>query len=206
MFRIVRDRSLGVRPSRLDDFGLRAKLVRGGIGCSLAGGENTVWAGWTNLLSPFRLSRDDDSCRPVVMKNRNRRVRGILAVALVLCGASAFGRRASAESTEWWKAPGIRRTMELTPAQVAALDGIYRQSLPQRKRLRADLDRLEAQLARAMARGDDSALALIDAVEETRARRNTLRAVMLFGMYRVLTARQRQLLSRLSSSPSASVK
>lgn len=100
----------------------------------------------------------------------------------------------------------IQRAMELTPGQVAALDGLHRQSLPQRKRLRAELDRLEAQLARAMERGDASTLAFIDAVEETRARRNTLRSVMLFGMYRVLIASQRQLLSRLSSSPSASIK
>jgi Spy/CpxP family protein refolding chaperone len=130
----------------------------------------------------------------------------IFAFAIVVLSAVIPRSEVSAESTEWWNAKEVQRAVGLTPHQVAALDDLYRHSLPQRKGLRAELDRLEARLARAMERGDDSVLALIDTVEEARTRRNTLRAVMLFRMYKLLTVRQRQLLAQFSSLPDGSVK
>jgi Spy/CpxP family protein refolding chaperone len=112
---------------------------------------------------------------------------------LALCASPA-----RAEMPEWWKNPAVRQRLSLTTGQAASIDLVFRRSLPERRRLRQELDRLEAQLAAALQLGvndEESILALIDKVEHARARRNIARNLMLLRMHRILTPPQRRLLA-----------
>jgi Spy/CpxP family protein refolding chaperone len=133
----------------------------------------------------------------------NARIRRILWAVVPAAGV-LISSSAWAASDEWWNIKHVQRALELTPSQVRTIDAIFRHDLAERKRLRATLDRLELRLARAMARGDQVAVELIDVVENTRARRNVLRTLMLFRMHGVLSPRQRELLSRLSAGDTGS--
>jgi Spy/CpxP family protein refolding chaperone len=121
--------------------------------------------------------------------------------AFVFAAFAAVSEAAGGQTSEWWKVPEVQRQVRLAPAQVTALDVLFRGSLAERKRLRAELDRLEAKLQRALEQADldcETAVTLIDKVERTRAQRNTQRAVMLLRMYKILTADQRMALRQLS--------
>ena len=125
---------------------------------------------------------------------------GAAVVAVVLASAAA----ASGESAEGWKAPDVQRQLKLTPAQVASLDRIFYENLLERRRLRAQLDLREVRLVEAMAAEDvDEGLVhvLIDELEETRARRNILRSLMLLKMHGVLSPNQRALLKLRARHP-----
>lgn len=120
---------------------------------------------------------------------------GVCAIASLLC------LEAGADTAEWWKAPEMQRELRLTARQIASLDAVFRESLTERRRLRIELDRLEARLVGVMDRGDlddHFATALIETVEQTRARRNILRSVMLLRMYKILSPEQRAVLRRVS--------
>jgi len=131
---------------------------------------------------------------PVSSRRRAVRV-GFAAWALTMLLVPS----AAAQGFKWWQSDQVRQALQLTPQQVHDIEHIYGASLPQRKRLRAELDHLEQQLAELLRAADaeerDAAL-LIDRVEAARARRNTARTMMLFRIRRVLTSRQRSLLAQ----------
>jgi Spy/CpxP family protein refolding chaperone len=89
---------------------------------------------------------------------------------------------------------GIRRELALTARQVAAIDAEYSRTLEHRQLLRRAFDAADAELTRALARGDLSdatAEALISRVEDLRRQRNVARMHLLVAMYFLLTPDQR---------------
>jgi Spy/CpxP family protein refolding chaperone len=113
----------------------------------------------------------------------------ILVVALSLAGsqASASGRR-------WWLDEDVQARLALTDIQVVSLQSEYDRTLEHRKRLRQLLDAADAELTRALHRGDLSdaeAEDLINRVEDLRLRRNVARMRLLVAMYFLLTPPQR---------------
>jgi Spy/CpxP family protein refolding chaperone len=106
---------------------------------------------------------------------------------------------ARAQGFKWWQSEEVQQDLHLTVDQVKEIERIYDASLPERRKLRADLDRLEQQLQQLLDRPEveerDAAL-LIDRVETARARRNAARTIMLFRIGRVLTPRQRTALAQ----------
>jgi Spy/CpxP family protein refolding chaperone len=115
---------------------------------------------------------------------------GCVAWALLLVVAGP----ASAEGFKWWQSEPLQQELQLTADQVTQIERIYDTSLPERRRLRSELDRLEQQLQRLLDNpepDEHEAALLIDDVETARARRNAARAMMLFHIRRVLTPRQR---------------
>ena len=102
--------------------------------------------------------------------------------------------QAPVRSYRWWLDRDVQRTLALTGAQVAALQGEYNRTLDRRRRLRRALDEASVELTRALDRGDlsdDAAEVLIDRVEEIRRERNVARMRLLVSLYFLLTPDQR---------------
>lgn len=116
------------------------------------------------------------------------RVGAVLLVLLLPCAS------ASAQGFKWWQSPTVRRDIHLTSQQATAIDAVFNATLGERRAVRDRLDCLEASLRQLLDTPDPdeaAAVDLIDRLEETRARRNVLRTMMLYRMRRVLTPVQR---------------
>lgn len=101
----------------------------------------------------------------------------------------------------WWLSPAIQSQIALTPDQVQRIDATYRESLPERRRLRRQVVALRLRLARLLATGtmsDVQAIPLIDRLCTIEKQRNVARTMMLIRMHRVLTASQRLQLAEWS--------
>ena len=119
----------------------------------------------------------------------------VLAViwACVLLG---WALPAAAGADKWWLLADVQRQLGLTTHQVRELDTLFEGTLGERRRLRIELDRLEAKLARAMNEGrEEDAFGLIPRVESARAARNIARTMLLVRMYRVLKPNQRRIMN-----------
>lgn len=117
----------------------------------------------------------------------------VVALSLAASQASASGRR-------WWLDEDVQAKLALTDMQVVALQSEYDRTLEHRKRLRQLLDAADAELTRALHRGDLSdaeAEDLINRVEDLRLRRNVARMRLLVAMYFLLTPPQRSRLPGL---------
>ena len=103
-------------------------------------------------------------------------------------------------ASRWWLDRTIQRELGLTPAQIASLDAAFVATLSERRSCRRELDALEQAVRRMIERAnvdDATAAALISRQEVVRARRNTLRTLMLSRMYRILSIDQRAAVRRL---------
>ena len=108
--------------------------------------------------------------------------------------------------SRWWLNPAVQHDLDLTKAQVQALQRIFERGFAERLALRRELDRMDSQLQRLLERGDedDEAVERFSArVEQVRAQRNVRRTLILLEMYRTLTAAQRLGLSRLRAPHAA---
>jgi Spy/CpxP family protein refolding chaperone len=118
-------------------------------------------------------------------------------VVIVALGLTAV---ASAQTPEWWRVTAIQQELGLTPGQARSLEAIFHATHRRRLALNERLDRAEADLTRAIARGDEPvAMGLIPRVEAARYERNKARTMMLMRMYRVLSLQQRRKLAALQS-------
>jgi len=125
-----------------------------------------------------------------------------LALALSLARPAHAG---PSDATPWWHSSSIQSSIELTPEQVARIDAIYRESLPERRRLREQLTCLQNILGRVLDDGrsdDDHGRLIIERVVEVEKQRNIARTLMLLRMHRVLSPGQREQLARLSGGDS----
>lgn len=124
-----------------------------------------------------------------------KRVAFLFIVGCMTLAATSVGAQSEApRPRKWWQVEDVQRELDLTPAQVDALEKIFQEKLQERIRLRQELDALEAQWKDAITRGeidDADAIRLIDKVGEAQIRRNTARTLVLLQMYRVLTPEQR---------------
>jgi len=120
-----------------------------------------------------------------------------MAVTCLVGSAAA----ASGAAVRWWTAPDIQVKLQLTAAQVSALNQLFEDTLSARLASAAKLTKLEQDLARLMARPDadeEQTLRLVEQVEGLRARRNIARTMMLVRMLRVLSPAQRQALTSMT--------
>ena len=93
----------------------------------------------------------------------------------------------------WWKDPDIQKQLNLTPKQIAAIQKLWDDTLPQLQTLRTDQTKQEQALDQLIAEGKvgDEMIALhVGMVEENRTQAFMKRTLMLYHMYRVLTPDQ----------------
>ena len=127
------------------------------------------------------------------------RWRNISLLSLVVVAATAVvwageqGRRPH----RWWQSDEVQALLELADEQSAALDKIYRRTLP---KLRESMRRLNAEertLSRLVGDLDVEEIDVtrqIDRVEAARSEISKSRILMVFRMHRILTETQRDLL------------
>lgn len=124
----------------------------------------------------------------------------IAAVALCLLASAAAGQGTDRQQP-WWLSPAVQSQIALTPQQAARIDAIFRESLPDRRRLRQQATTLRQQLEGLLAAGtvsDVQAVSLISRLCKVEGQRNVARTMMLVRMHRVLTPDQRIQLTDLS--------
>ena len=134
--------------------------------------------------------------------DRGRYVAGV--VAAIIVASDAMSLPVFADTPKWWMAAKTQRELQLTTEQVEALDKIFQSNLHERRRLAEEEKRLEAQLEAAFQSGVEdtrTVYPLIDTVARIHAQRNVYRTQMLFRMYKVLTADQRQRMKRTLFPP-----
>lgn len=110
----------------------------------------------------------------------------------------------AAAQSPWWRQPVVQRKLSLTTRQISAIEAIHVSTLEERQALRRSLDRADLAVAAALAdisATDAQVLQLVDRAEDLRKRRNVARAMLLVRISRILTADQRQRLSRLGLPP-----
>ncbi len=132
---------------------------------------------------------------------REATVRQAILSLTVVAAVGHVSMSVSTQGYRWWQDDAIRHELELTVSQVDTLEALFVSTLADRRALRRELDRNDEYVERLLARGDvDDTVALeaITRLEATRARRNAARTIMLFRMYRILSAEQRRKLKRLT--------
>lgn len=121
------------------------------------------------------------------------RLHFVLAM-VVLAGLTARPAQAGDERHKWWTSDRAKAEIGLSDAQSAAIEDIFQATLPRLRTEKAELDRLEAEVARLLSAGapDESAVSqAVDKAEAARSVCNRTRTMMLFRMYRLLSPDQR---------------
>lgn len=101
---------------------------------------------------------------------------------------------------KWWQSSSFRAELALTPQQSDEIETIFQTTLPKLRAQKEELDKLEGVLSKMIAEGtvdESKVVQKLDRVEHARAELAKTRTLMLFRMYRVLTADQRQKLKIL---------
>jgi hypothetical protein len=107
--------------------------------------------------------------------------------------------RGNEEGTKWWQSDRIKREIGLSNEQSRQLEDIFQAALPRMRLEKEELDRQERSLSALMKDvngGWNDIEQAIDRVEAARSRAGKTRLMMLYRLYRVMTAH-----SRLSRSP-----
>ena len=112
-------------------------------------------------------------------------VTAALALTALVWIASAH---AGQQGVKWWQSERYIKELRLTVEQTKRMDEIFQRALPQLKAQKSALDESEAKFERLVERGDDTVvMEQINVVEAARADLNKSRAVMLYGMRKVMT-------------------
>jgi Spy/CpxP family protein refolding chaperone len=97
-------------------------------------------------------------------------------------------------SHKWWLAEESRAEFKITDQQSRDLEAVFQQLLPVLKTNKSDLDREEKALTlllSAAASNEATAMQAIERVETARSALSKTRTLMLYRMYRLLSAEQR---------------
>ena len=97
----------------------------------------------------------------------------------------------------WWQSEEVQTELGLTDDQATALDGIYQETLPKQRESMRRLNAEELTLSQLIADMDVQEIDVtrqIDRVEAARSELSKSRILMVFRMYRVLSAEQRETL------------
>jgi Spy/CpxP family protein refolding chaperone len=98
---------------------------------------------------------------------------------------------AGQQGFKWWQSDHYKKELGLTAEQTRRMEDIFQKALPQLKAQKSALDESEAKFERLVERGDDTiVMEQINVVEAARADLNKSRAVMLYGMRKVMTRDQ----------------
>ena len=101
------------------------------------------------------------------------------------------------ERHRWWHSEEVRTELGLTDDQSASLDDIYEETLPKQRESMHRLNAEELTLSALISDMDVQEIDVtrqIDRVEAARSELNKSRILMVFRMYRVLSASQRDTL------------
>jgi Spy/CpxP family protein refolding chaperone len=114
------------------------------------------------------------------------------------CGPQAAGgtaaQDAKAKSHKWWLADDLRAEFQITDQQSRDLEAVFQQLLPVLKANKADLDREEKALTQLLSAATSNEATVVQTIERVEAARSALsktRTLMLYRMYRLLSAEQR---------------
>ena len=117
----------------------------------------------------------------------------VVMTATTVAEAGEQGRRPH----RWWQSDEVKTLIELADTQSAALDKIYRKTLPKQResmrRLNAE-ERILSELIGDMDVEEVDVTRQIDRVEAARSELSKTRILMVFRMHRILTERQRGVL------------
>ena len=120
---------------------------------------------------------------------RRLSVTATLALAATLVCIATLG--AGQQGFKWWQSDQYKKELGLTAEQTRRMEEIFQKALPQLKAQKSALDEAEAKFERLVERGDDVVvMEQINVVEAARADLNKSRAVMLYGMRKVMTRDQ----------------
>lgn len=127
------------------------------------------------------------------MRLRTATLLGLLVLTPSALEANEQGR----VPHRWWHSEEVRTELDLTDEQSASLDRIYQQTLPKQRESMGRLKSEETALSQLI--GDMTVQEIdvtrqIDRVEVTRSELSKTRILMVFRMYRVLSAAQRETL------------
>jgi Spy/CpxP family protein refolding chaperone len=110
-----------------------------------------------------------------------------LAAMLVWIATPVAGQ----QGFKWWQSDHYKKELGLTTEQTRRMEEIFQKALPQLKAQKSALDDAEAKFERLVERGDDVVvMEQINVVEAARADLNKSRALMLYGMRKVMTRDQ----------------
>lgn len=101
---------------------------------------------------------------------------------------------AAKAKAKWWRAPELRAEFAITDAQSADLDRIFHSFYASLKSGMADVERYHKDVSKMMAEGSSSEVDVLHAIDKLEAAKASLartRMLMLYRMYRVLSADQR---------------
>ena len=125
---------------------------------------------------------------------------GVVLFSLVLTAPAAPSAEANEQDRgphRWWQSDEVQAILELTAEQAAALEKIYRRTLPKQ---RASMRRLKteeatlSELVADMSFDEFDIISQVDRVEATRSEVRKARTLMVIRMYRVLNPSQRSTL------------
>ena len=118
---------------------------------------------------------------------------GRALTAVLLWGACAAPAIAQS-GFPWWTNDKVVRELGLTNDQSTRIDNVFRDSLPQMRQSKQDLDRQEAELSRLIETNADEGQVVrqVDKVEAVRASLNKMRTIQLVRMRQVLTSKQKE--------------
>ena len=121
----------------------------------------------------------------------------VLLGLLVLTASALEANEQGRVPHRWWQSEEVRTELDLTDEQSASLNRIYQQTLPKQResmrRLYSEQMTL-SQLIGDMTVQEIDVTRQIDRVEVTRSELSKTRTLMVFRMYRVLSAAQRETL------------
>jgi len=125
---------------------------------------------------------------------RRLSVTATLALVAALVWIATLG--AGQQGFKWWQSDHYKKELGLTAEQTRRMEEIFQKALPQLKAQKSALDEAEAKFEKLVvdtnaARADDIVvMEQINVVEAARADLNKSRAVMLYGMRKVMTRDQ----------------
>ena len=122
----------------------------------------------------------------------------LLALSMLVFMPSLGFSQVRVRGFRWWSNPKVQRELALTAKQATDIETEFSRTLGHRRLLRRKYDAANAELTRALARGDLSeaaAEAVVTRVEDLRRQRNVARMRLLVTLYFLLTPEQRKRLS-----------
>jgi Spy/CpxP family protein refolding chaperone len=121
------------------------------------------------------------------------------AIAALTLLALAAPVRGQSFGFPWWRDAQFQKDLSLTADQSGKIDAVFRQTIPNLRQKKAELDALEEELSQMIAANADEATVTrqVDKVEAIRSNMNKSRTLMLLRMRQVLTPDQRARLNKL---------
>ena len=120
-----------------------------------------------------------------------------LVVVIALAAPSTEANEQDRLPHPWWQSDEVKAILDLTAEQAAALENIYRRTVPKQhesmRRLKTEETTLSEFVAN-MSVDEFDIISQIDRVEAARSEVSKTRTLMVIRMYRVLNPRQRSTL------------